>query len=78
VLCSPDPGPPDLLYFEVVLVGVTNRVRTRSLRGQWWLYSELHLKSSARFGLYVLLTDTDLQIDGEDVTIERDKFVLCI
>ena len=50
-------------------VGVKNRIRTRSLRGQWWLYSELHLTSSASFSLHVLLTNTDLQIDADDVNI---------
>lgn len=49
--------------------GVRNRIPTRSLRGQWWLYSELHLTSSASFSLHVLLTDTELQIDADDVKI---------
>jgi len=52
--------------------GVTNRPRTSGLVGQWWLYSELHLPPTSRFSLHVLLTNDEIQIDADDVTIELE------
>jgi uncharacterized protein DUF4085 len=60
-------------FVTLHFTGVINRVPTRSIKGQWWLYSELHLSSAARFSLQVMLTGTDLQIDADDVRIETAK-----
>ena len=54
----------------LTFMGVVNRVQTRSIPSQWWLYAELHLSSSAKYSLHVLLTDSEMQIDADDLRIE--------
>jgi hypothetical protein len=49
------------------------RIPIRDLVGQWWLYEEVHLSPRARFNLQVLLTDGELEIEADDLTIERLK-----
>ena len=51
--------------------GVRRRIRTRGLVGQWLLYREVHLCSRAKFSLHLLLTKSELEIDADELSIER-------
>ena len=53
--------------------GVKRKNAIRGLVGQWWLYDEVHLSSRAKFNLQVMLTDSELEFDADDVKIERLK-----
>jgi hypothetical protein len=53
--------------------GVKRKFAIRGLVGQWWLYDEVHLSSRAKFNLQVMLTDSELDFDVDDVKIERLK-----
>jgi hypothetical protein len=50
--------------------GVLHRVRTHGLVGQWWLYREVHLSSHAKFSLHLLFTESELEIEADDISIE--------
>lgn len=52
-------------------LGVRKRVPTRSLQRQWWLYSEAHLTSRARFSLHVMFDRTDLEVEADELKIDR-------
>jgi hypothetical protein len=51
--------------------GVRGRVRTSHLPGRWWLYDEAHLRSGGRFSLHVLFDRGELEIDADELLIER-------
>jgi hypothetical protein len=51
--------------------GVPGRVRTSRLAGQWWLYEEAHLRSRGRFALHVLFDTEELEIEADELVIER-------
>jgi hypothetical protein len=51
--------------------GVRRRIRTRGLVGHWWLYEEAHLCSRAKFALHVLFDSTELEIEAEELRIQR-------
>ncbi len=51
--------------------GVRRRIRTRGLVGQWWLYREVHLCSRAKFSLHLLFTKSELEIEADELSIEK-------
>ncbi len=51
--------------------GVRGRIPTRALRRQWWLYDEAHLSSGARFSLHVMFDKSDVEIEADELEIER-------
>jgi len=51
--------------------GIRKRIAVRGLRGQWWLYEEAHLSSKARFSLHVMFDKSDVEIEADDLLIER-------
>jgi hypothetical protein len=51
--------------------GVRRHINTRGLIGQWWLYSEVHLCSHAKFSLHVLFTKSELEIEADKLSIKR-------
>lgn len=46
-------------------------IKTSGLVGQWWLHDEVHLCSHAKFSLHVLFTEAELEIDADDLLIEK-------
>jgi hypothetical protein len=56
---------------RVTFRGVSGRVRTSHLAGQWWLYEEVHLRSGGRFSLHVLLDTDELEIDADELVLRR-------
>jgi hypothetical protein len=46
-------------------------IKTSGLVGQWWLHDEVHLCSRAKFSLHVLFTKSELEIDADDLIIEK-------
>ena len=51
--------------------GVPGRMRTSHLAGQWWLCEEAHLRPRGRFGLHVLFDTEELEIEADELVIER-------
>jgi hypothetical protein len=51
--------------------GVRGRVRTKRLVNAWWCYEEAHLCSRARFALHVLFHQGELEIEADELVIER-------
>jgi hypothetical protein len=51
--------------------GVHRRIRTRGLRGQWWLYEEAHLCSRAQFALHVLFDSAEIEVEADELRIRR-------
>jgi hypothetical protein len=51
--------------------GVRRSIRTRGLAGQWWFYHEVHLCSRAKFSLHLLFTNSDLEIESDEIQIEK-------
>jgi hypothetical protein len=51
--------------------GVRRRIPVRELRKQWWLYDEAHLSSKTRFSLHVMFDSSDIEIEADDLVIER-------
>jgi Protein of unknown function (DUF4085) len=51
--------------------GVKRRIQTRGLVGQWWLYEEAHLSSRARFALHVLFHSREMEIEADELSIQR-------
>jgi hypothetical protein len=51
--------------------GVRDRLRIPCLVGQWWLYQEAHLSSRAKFNLQVLLSDTELEIEANELSVKK-------
>src|SRR5262249_24910305 len=49
---------------------VRRAVVISKLVGQWWLYHEAHLCSSARFSLHVLVDMSELEIEANELTID--------
>ena len=58
---------------RLTFIRVRRKVPTRGLVGQWWLYDEVHLSPRANFNLQVLLTDGELEIEADEMQIERLK-----
>lgn len=58
---------------RLTFTGLRKRVPIRGLVGQWWLYDEIHLSPRSRFNLQVLFTDSELEIEADDVKLERAK-----
>jgi hypothetical protein len=56
---------------RLVFRGVRRRVPTRGLVGRWWLYQEPHLCSRARFSLHVLFHQGEIEIEADELSIER-------
>ncbi|HEY3854621.1 MAG TPA: DUF4085 family protein [Verrucomicrobiae bacterium] len=56
---------------RIVCSGVRNKIRTKGLKGQWWLYHEVHLCSRAAFVLHVLFTNSELEIEADELTFEN-------
>lgn len=56
---------------RLAFVGVKNRIRTRGLLGQWWLYEEAHLSSRAGFALHVFFDKTEVEIEADDLKISK-------
>jgi hypothetical protein len=54
-----------------MLDGVRRRVRIRALAGQWLLYREVHLCSRAKFSLHLLFTRSELEIEADELSIEK-------
>jgi len=51
--------------------GIRGRVRIRGLVGQWLLYREAHLCSRAKFSVHLLFTKSELEIEADEVSIEK-------
>ena len=51
--------------------GVKRPIRTRGVEGNWWLYEEAHLSSRARFALHVLLHRGELEIEADELSIQK-------
>lgn len=51
--------------------GLRRRIAVRGLCGQWWLYEEAHLSSRTRFSLHVMFNRSDLEIEAEELRIQR-------
>ena len=51
--------------------GVRRRIRARGLVGHWWLYEEAHLCRRARFALHVLFDSSELEIEADELRIQR-------
>jgi len=58
---------------RLTFTGLRRQVSIRGLVGQWWLYDEVHLSPRTRFNLQVLLTESELEIEANDVKFERAK-----
>jgi hypothetical protein len=56
---------------RLAFTGVRRRIRTRGLVGHWWLYEEAHLCSRAKFALHVLFDSTELEIEADELRIQR-------
>ena len=56
---------------RLTFTGVRRRIRTRGLVGHWWLYEEAHLCSRAKFALHVLFDSTELEIEADELRIQR-------
>ncbi|MEK0450955.1 MAG: hypothetical protein RL088_3223 [Verrucomicrobiota bacterium] len=56
---------------QLLFTGVKHRIRTLGLVGRWWLYEEAHLCSRARFSLHVLLDEGELEIEADELRIQR-------
>ena len=56
---------------QLLFTGVRRRIRTRGLVGRWWLYEEAHLCSRARFSLHVMFDSTELEIEADELRIQR-------
>jgi hypothetical protein len=56
---------------RLAFTGVRRRIRTRGLVGRRWLYEEAHLCSRARFALHVLFDSTELEIEADELRIQR-------
>lgn len=51
--------------------GAKRPIRTRGLVGNWWLYEEAHLSSRARFALHVLFHRGELEIEADELSIQK-------
>jgi hypothetical protein len=51
--------------------GVRRRISTRGLVGQWLLYREVHLSSRAKFSLHLLFTKSELEIEADELSIDK-------
>ena len=51
--------------------GVKRPIRTRGVVGNWWLYEEAHLSSRARFALHVLFHRGELEIEADELSIQK-------
>lgn len=51
--------------------GVREPVSTKSLVDAWWCYEEVHLSSRARFALHVLFHQGDLEMEADELIMER-------
>jgi hypothetical protein len=51
--------------------GVRGRPAVSRLPGGWWLYEEGHLTPRARFSLQVLFDRSELEVEADDLIIER-------
>jgi hypothetical protein len=58
---------------RLTFTALKRRVDTSGLEGQCWLYDEVHLSSIARFNLQVLFDRSELEVEADDVQIERLK-----
>jgi len=56
---------------RLTFVGVRRRIRTSGLVGQWWLYNEIHLCSRTKFSLHLLFTKSKLEIEANEILIEK-------
>jgi hypothetical protein len=56
---------------RIILTGVRHPVLTSGLHGQWWLYHEVHLCSRSRFSLHILFTSSELEIEADDILVEK-------
>jgi len=56
---------------QLTFGGVLHRIRTRGLVGQWLLYQEVHLCSRAKFSLHLLFTKSELEIEADEISIEK-------
>ena len=56
---------------RLIFDGVRRHIRTRGLVGQWLLYREVHLCSRANFSLHLLFTQCELEIEADELSIER-------
>ena len=50
--------------------GVSGRPALSKLVRQWWLYEGAHLRPGGRFCLSVLLDQTELDIEADELVIE--------
>lgn len=55
---------------RLTFLGVHHRIPTRGLRGQWWLYHEVHLSSNARFLFQIMFHKTDVDIEADNLRID--------
>ena len=53
---------------RLVFFGVHRR-NLQGLVGQWWLCHEVHLCSHAAFSFHVMFTESDIEIDANDLSI---------
>lgn len=51
--------------------GVRHRVPTRGIVGRFWLYEEPHLCSRARFSLHILFNQGEMEIEADELSIQR-------
>jgi hypothetical protein len=56
---------------RITFGGVRRRVRARGLVGQWLLYREAHLCSRAKFSMHLLFTESELEIEADELSIEK-------
>jgi hypothetical protein len=57
--------------FRLTFHGVKRRIQTKGLIRQWWLYSEIHLSSRAKFNLHILFTKSEMEIEADKFSIKK-------
>jgi hypothetical protein len=60
-------------YWNFTFTDVKNRIKTRGLVGDDWLYQEVHLSSRARFALHVLFEKNEIEIEADELLIKKTK-----
>lgn len=55
---------------RLTFTGLHRRIPLRGLKGQWWLYHEVHLSSKARFLFQIMFHKSDVDIEADDLRIE--------
>jgi len=56
-------------HVRLIFSDVHRRINLKGLVGQWWLYHEVHLCSHAGFSFHVMFTESDIEIDANDLSV---------